>query len=273
MATRERRRLDRGHFHLMRDLLFKLIRTIGRHASGFYTAFGIFLVVGATVAALGTWAFAELAGHVQSGTTQRFDEAVLTWMGQHRISWIERSLLEITALGTALVAFVVVGTAGAFLYFTNHKYSTFLLLFSTAGGIILNNILKLAYDRDRPSVFTWSTHASSSSFPSGHSMSAAVVYGTIAFLLARLQPKRWSRALTITVALLLVGLIGVSRLYLGVHYPSDVLGGVVIGLAWAGFCVAGLEAVRTYAKRFRKTSQLAHEADINNPPKNAEIAR
>lgn len=273
MASKERRALDRGRFHLLKDLLFALIRAIGRHATGFYTAFGIFLVVGVAIAAAGTWVFAELAGNVKEGATQRFDEAVLRWMSLHRIDWLERSLLEITALGTGLVVMVVVGVAALFLHYTNHKYSSFLLLFSTAGGIVLNNILKLTFDRERPDVFEWSTHAASSSFPSGHAMSAAVVYATIAFLLARLQPRRWTRIATIGAALLLIALVSMSRLYLGVHYPSDVLGGVVIGLAWAGFCVAGLEAVRVYAKRYRKPKELARETDINNPPKAAEATR
>jgi undecaprenyl-diphosphatase len=101
-------------------------------------------------------------------------------------------------------------------------------------------------------------------------MSAAVVYGTIAFLLARLEPRRWTRALTITGALLLIGLICVSRLYLGVHYPSDVIGGVVIGLAWAAFCVAGLEALRIFAKRYRAQRELVHERDIQPAARAAE---
>jgi undecaprenyl-diphosphatase len=270
MAKRERRQTERSRFDLIKDLLYGLIRAIGKRATGFYTAFGAFLVFGVLLAAAGTWLFAELAGRVQGGATQRFDQAVLLCMSQHRVEWIERSLLEITALGTGLVVMMMVLITALFLRFTEHRYSAFLLLFSTGGGILLNNILKLTFDRQRPDVFTWSTHAASSSFPSGHAMSAAVVYGTIAFLLARLEPRRWTRALTITGALLLIGLICVSRLYLGVHYPSDVIGGVVIGLAWAAFCVAGLEALRIFAKRYRAQRELVHERDIQPAARAAE---
>jgi undecaprenyl-diphosphatase len=269
MTRRERRHEDRGRFHLIEDLLFRAIRTIARYATGFYSAFGVFLVGGALLAILCTWLFAEVAGHVEEGATQRFDDAVLQWMGAHRIGWIERSLLEITALGTWLVVMTMVIVVAAFLLHTRHRWSAFLLLFATAGGIVLNNILKWSFDRPRPNIFAWATTAASSSFPSGHAMSAAAVYGTIAFLLARLQESRWQRFVTITLAFVLIGLVSVSRLYLGVHYPSDVLGGIVIGLAWAGFCVAGLEAVRTFAKRYDERGKLRHEQDIEHPPAKA----
>lgn len=88
----------------------------------------------------------------------------------------------------------------------------------------------------------------SSSFPSGHAMSSVIVYGTVAYLAARLQQNLASRVLTMLIAALMIGAICFSRLYLGVHYPSDVIAGVVIGLAWAGFCMAVLEAAQLYAK-------------------------
>src|SRR5687767_14293087 len=98
----ERRADTRTRFDLVRDALYSTLRAIGRHASSFYTALGIYLVRGVVLALACTWLFVELASHVQSGATQTFDEAVMRWMGAHRIPWIERSLLEITALGTGL---------------------------------------------------------------------------------------------------------------------------------------------------------------------------
>ena len=93
-------------------------------------------------------------------------------------------------------------------------------------------------------------------------MSSAITYFTVAYLIARLEKRRWMRALTIVASLLLVLLISVSRLYLGVHYPSDVLAGMIIGLAWAGFCLAGLEAVRVFGLRFRPRV-LEQEEDLS----------
>jgi undecaprenyl-diphosphatase len=139
--------------------------------------------------------------------------------------------------------------AALFLYLTQHKYSAWLLLASTAGGIILNNVLKLGFARPRPTVLEWQAHAVSSSFPSGHAMSAAVVYGTVAYLAARLQQRRWARVATMVVAAIMIFLICLSRLYLGVHYPSDVLAGVLVGLSWAAFCMVTLEGIQKFGVR------------------------
>jgi undecaprenyl-diphosphatase len=178
-------------------------------------------------------------------------------------------MLEITMLGTGLVVMTMVAVSALFLALSEHRWSALLLLLATAGGLVLNNVLKLTFDRPRPTVFEWGTHALSSSFPSGHAMSAAVVYSTVAYLAARLQRRRWQRTATMLVALVLIVLICVSRMYLGVHYPSDVLGGTVIGLAWAAFCMAGLEAVRVFARRFAPR-ELDHERDLD--PREREAA-
>jgi undecaprenyl-diphosphatase len=262
LPTPERRAEARSRYDLVRDVLYTALRAIGRHASSFYTALGIYLIGGAAIAIACTAAFVELAGHVQSGATQAFDETVMRWMGAHRIPWIERSLLEITALGTGLVVMMIVVIAALFLIATQHRFSAFLLLVASAGGIVLNAVLKSSFDRPRPQLFEWLTEPSSSSFPSGHAMSSTIVYFTVAYLIARLEKRRWMRVLTIVASLLLVLLISVSRLYLGVHYPSDVLAGMIIGLAWAGFCLAGLEAVRVFGLRFRPRV-LEQEEDLS----------
>jgi undecaprenyl-diphosphatase len=258
----ERRSDPRSRFDLARDVLYTTLRAIGRHASSFYTALGIYLIGGAMIAIACTALFVELASHVKSGATQTFDEAVMRWIGAHRIDWIERSLLEITALGTGLVVMMIVLVSALFLIATQHRFSAFLLLVASAGGIVLNAVLKSSFDRPRPQLFEWLTEPSSSSFPSGHAMSSAIVYFTVAYLIARLEKRRWMRAVTIIASLLIVLLISVSRLYLGVHYPSDVLAGMVIGLAWAGFCLAGLEAVRVFGLRFRPRV-LEQEEDLS----------
>lgn len=261
----ERRSPDtRGRAHLFWDVVFSAIRGIGGVAKNFYATFGIFLVAGATVALAGTYAFAKFAGHVRSGSTQAFDDAVLRWFAEHRSKMLDAIMLEITFLGTGTVVMMIVAISGMFLWLTRHKYSALLLLISTFGGIILNNLLKNGFLRPRPQVVEWGTSAMSWSFPSGHAMSAAVVYGTVAYLAARLQQRRITRMLTLLLAALLILLICVSRLYLGVHYPSDVIAGLIIGLAWAGFCMATLEAIQLYAKT-RAPRVLAHERPAPEP--------
>src|SRR4029079_15919913 len=146
----------------------------------------------------------------------------------------------------------IVSITGLFLWLTRHRYSAALLLVATAGGIGLNNILKAGFSRPRPRIFEWGTTASSYSFPSGHAMSATVVYVTVAYLAARLQKPHSARLATLAAAAVVIATICFSRLYLGVHYPSDVAAGVILGLGWASFCMATLEAIQKFAKRHAK---------------------
>jgi undecaprenyl-diphosphatase len=245
----ERRAESRGPLTPLSDPLFRALRASAARAQTLRTALGLVILAGGAVAVLGTWGFAAIAAHVRAGRTQAFDDAVLTWVGQHRSAALDQALLEITFLGTGLVVMVMVGVVALFLWLTHHKYSAVLLVAATSGGIVLNNILKAGFDRPRPQVITWGTHAITSSFPSGHAMSAAVVYATIAYLAARLERHRWARALTMLAATVLIALIAWSRIYLGVHYPSDVFAGLLIGLAWTGFCMATLEAFQKLARR------------------------
>jgi undecaprenyl-diphosphatase len=220
-----------------------------RETDSLVGALGIFLVGGLIVALVGTVLFVTVASRVRSGSTQAFDESVIRWFAAHHTRSLDDAMVEITALGTAIVVTTIVAVAALFLVLTEQKYSAILLLASTFGGIILNGVLKLGFDRPRPNILAPVVHAASSSFPSGHAMSAAVVYGTVAYLAARLDRRTWVRWLVMMVALIVIALISLSRLYLGVHYPSDVFAGIVVGLAWAGFCMATLEAIQKFAAR------------------------
>lgn len=267
----ERRVESRGRLHLASDLLYRGLRLSSDRIQSFRAAVGVFLIGGTLIGFVGIALFAMLAKTVQQGTTQMFDEGVMAYLGQHRIGWIERSLIEITALGTGLVVIVIVAIAATFLWLTRHKYSAILLLVSTGGGLIVNNILKLIFDRERPQAFEWLAHASSSSFPSGHAMSAAIVYATVGYLAARLQRRRWARWLTMFLAFCMIVLICVSRLYLGVHYPSDVLAGLILGLAWAAFCMAALEAIQVLGRR--RSAQMAQDEEPPPPIEPAPAPR
>jgi undecaprenyl-diphosphatase len=239
----------RGRLHVAWDAIFAVVRLIARYAHGVYTTFGIFIIAGTAIALLGTYWFAELAGHMRRGATQHFDESVLRWLAAHRTPALDSSMLEITALGTGSVVVMTVLIAAVFLWLTRHKHSAVLLGVASIGGMLLNGLLKLGFNRPRPTVVSWGATTFSSSFPSGHSMNAVIVYGTVAYLIARLQQRRAVRIATLVVAAIVIALVCGSRLYLGVHYPSDVAAGLVIGLAWAAFCMATLEAIQLYARR------------------------
>ncbi|HEY4130452.1 MAG TPA: phosphatase PAP2 family protein [Gemmatimonadaceae bacterium] len=239
----------RGKSRVLWDVIFGWLRIIRKHATNAYTVFGIFLLSGTAIAIVCTWIFSELAERVRKGTTQPFDDAVMHWIGAHQNKLVQQAMLEVTALGTGTVVAMIVFITALFLWLNQHKHSAGLLLVATFGGIILDNLLKIGFNRPRPHIFQWGTYAASSSFPSGHAMSSVIVYGTVAYLAARLQRNARSRWLTLTFAAVIILWICASRMYLGVHYPSDILAGLIIGLAWAGFCMATLEAIQLYAKR------------------------
>jgi undecaprenyl-diphosphatase len=264
--TDERRAEPRGPLASHTNFLYHALRVAADKADTLIGALGIFLVAGLVVAAIGVGAFISLASHVESGKTQAFDDAVIRWMGAHHTSALDAIALEVTALGTGTVVMMIVAVAALFLALTSHKYSAMLLLASTAGGIVLNGVLKIGFNRPRPEIFLPEVHTVSSSFPSGHAMSAAIVYSTVAYLAARLHQRRWARWLVMTAALLIIAAISVSRLYLGVHYPSDVVAGLAIGLAWAGFCMATLEAIQKFG--FRRDPRILRD-EIPAPPKEA----
>jgi len=255
----ERRAHPRERFLVLWDLVFRGLRASFSRIQSFYAAVGIFLLAGAVVAMVGTYFFAELAAHVQRGATQAMDDTVMRWVGAHQIPWLRVAMANVTALGTGVVVMMVVLVAALFLFLTKHKHSAALLVVVTAGAIVLNGILKGVFQRQRPNIFEWGTEVFSSSFPSGHAMSAAVVYGTIAYLAGRLQRTHWARLVTTIVAITLIVLIAASRIYLGVHYPSDILAGMAVGFAWAAFCMATLEAIQLVARRRAPQVLAEHE--------------
>jgi undecaprenyl-diphosphatase len=230
-------------------MVFGGVRWVAAHARNAYTTFGILILGGLFVGVLLSYGFARIASKVVSGDTTGFDESAMRFMGEHQVPWISNMMVEFTMLGTGSVVAMIVAVSALFLWLYDYKNSATLLLVTTLGGLLLNTVLKVGFDRPRPQFFEWGTHAMTSSFPSGHAMSAAIVYPTVAYLAARLQKTHLARVITMTITAILVALICLSRVYLGVHYPSDVAAGVVVGLAWSAFCMTTLEVAQLYAKR------------------------
>ena len=150
--------------------------------------------------------------------------------------WMLTLVRDATALGGGLVmALVIFGTTG-FLLLARHYHMVVFLLIATLGATGMNYLMKLVIARARPSVVPHLTDVSSMSFPSGHSAMSAAVYLTIGALLAQSVKKRRLKLYFVLVALLITGMVGLSRVMLGVHYPTDVLAGWASGLAWALLC-------------------------------------
>ena len=195
------------------------------------------------VAVIAIWVFINVAGEVLEGDTQAFDEWLLLSLRDRSDTsnpigprWVAEFARDITALGGVAVLVMVTATVAGYLWICRVYHAMWLLLASTLGGLAVSSMLKLYFDRPRPSVVPHLAHVSTASFPSGHSVLSAVVYLTLGALLARLVPRVAVRAYVLWVAMSLTFLIGISRVYLGVHYPTDVVAGWAVGLAWASLC-------------------------------------
>jgi len=256
-----RRTVPRGLLSVAADALYSTLRLIARHVGGFFGALAAFLTVGVVLSVAAVSIFALIASAVHTGVTQSFDNSVLRWFSAHRTPLLDEVALEITALGTGLVLLMLAAVASVFLWLTNHKWSVYVLLVGVVGGKLLNTLLKGIFERQRPSVVEWVTEVHSPSFPSGHAMSALVVYGSVAYLVGRLEPTRRLKYVTWIVTAILVMAIGISRMYLGVHYLSDVLAGFAAGLAWLAFVASTVTAIRFFAHRRPETHR--EEADLN----------
>lgn len=200
------------------------------------------LGLGALIAAA-LWLFIEVAGEVIEGDTEAVDTAILLALRRlgdaaHPLgpSWLEAAMRDITALGSPTVLGLIVAAVAVFLLLAGRLRAALLVLLATGGGGLGSMMLKRFFDRPRPDLFTHGDFVVSASFPSGHAMISAVVYLTLGALVARLLPSRRLKAYVMVVALLLPGLVGISRVYLGVHWPTDVLAGWAAGAAWALGC-------------------------------------
>jgi undecaprenyl-diphosphatase len=192
------------------------------------------------VAAAGLWSFVELADDVQEGDTLAFDRAViLALRNPANLSdplgpfWFEGTVRDVTALGSNFVlTFVTLAVVG-FLVLARVYGAAVLVLVSVAGGALLGTLLKSFMARARPDLVPHGVDVFTASFPSNHAMLSAVTYLTLGALLARLEFRRRVKFYFLSISVVLTVLVGLSRIYLGVHWPTDVLAGWSIGAAWA----------------------------------------
>jgi len=199
------------------------------------------LAAGLGISAFVVWAFIELTDEVVEGESRAFDRIVLLWIHSTFPGWLEGPIRIITALGYYWVVVPLLAVAVAFFYRKGWRLSAVLLVVSTAGSIVLTTVLKGVFERARPELFDSGYQASFYSFPSGHATVAVGFYGMLTLVLAyRLRgTARWA---LVILGILVVLLIGFSRLYLGVHYPTDVLAGYLAALLWL-ICVGAVYAL------------------------------
>ncbi|HYQ37383.1 MAG TPA: phosphatase PAP2 family protein [Pseudomonas sp.] len=191
-------------------------------------------------AGLALWGFIEAAEEVGAGGTGALDRLALLALRMPGDPvrplgpvWLPSVARDITALGSLPVLGLIVAAVALYLWLAGRRRLAALVVFATGSGALLSLLLKEAFNRPRPDLFMHGEYVASASFPSGHAMLSAVVYLTVGGVLAGLAPRRRLKIHVLGVALLLTVSIGVSRVYLGVHWPTDVLAGWAAGAAWA----------------------------------------
>jgi undecaprenyl-diphosphatase len=187
--------------------------------------------------------FIIFAGEVMEGDTLAFDTKILRALRSPSDPskplgppWLEDALLDLTAIGgSTVLGLMVLAVVGFMLLQARYRTALFVAL-TAASGELLNLGLKQLFNRPRPSIVPHLRDVFSASFPSGHAMESAIVYLTLGAILMRVAENRLTKLYILSVAILLTMLVGISRVYLGVHYPTDVIGGWIIGFAWASVC-------------------------------------
>lgn len=200
------------------------------------------LLAAGIIIAGGLWGFVELS-EIAREAPRSFDTDILLFFREAGNtadpigpSWVEEAMRDITALGSASVLIYITAISVIYLAMSKRWGPALFVFASVAGGQVLSSLLKLGIDRPRPDLVPHLAQVHTMSFPSGHAMLSAVTYMTLGALLARFLPGRAATIFVFGVAILTTLMVGISRVYLGVHWPSDVLAGWCAGFAWATLC-------------------------------------
>jgi undecaprenyl-diphosphatase len=203
----------------------------------------LLILVGMLALIGSVWIITNLAGEVLEGDTLEFDKKLLSALRKADDpsqpigpAWLELAAFDLTALGgPTVLGLTVAAVIGYLLLHGLYRHSGFVLL-ASAGGWLLNGVLKEWFARPRPDIVPHLREVMSLSFPSGHALTSAAIFLTLGALLMRVAERRLVKFYCMFVAVMATLLVGATRVYLGVHYPTDVLAGWLIGVSWALFC-------------------------------------
>jgi len=211
-------------------------------------------LIGAIFCMLLTLGFAWLAKGVFADRFVAIDDGLITWLHGYWGSAADNVMLFFTTIGEVWV----LGPLIAIATYALTRYGRWIdaagLVLAGLGAGLLNLLLKDIFERARPNLFEGPIHLISYSFPSGHAMGSIATYGMLAFVGARLTNQDPLRYTIVLVAALTVFLIGLSRVYFGVHYPTDVIGGYLAGAIWLAITIFTVLAAEDHAKRRQKIS-------------------
>ena len=213
-------------------------------------------VVMVGIVAFAAYVFLELAEEIGEDEFGAMDRALLlAFRNPADVSdplgppWLEEAVAQITALGGYPILVVLVATVAGYLLVARRYGPALFVVLSTGLGTLASQLLKLFYDRPRPDVVDHLVTIHTASFPSGHATMSAIVYLTLAALIVRLVEQTRVRIYVMSVAILITAAVGLSRIYLGVHWPSDVAAGWALGAAWASLAWLVVSALRAWRHR------------------------
>lgn len=208
-------------------------------------ALGLHFTVGILLLTLATWIFAHLAEDVVNHDPLTITDARFSnWLHIHQTPWLTQALLLVTHIHSTWGITILTLPIAAYLWRRGSRRRIIGVIVTIYGGMLLNVWLKLIFQRARPHFDDPVITLTSYSFPSGHTMAATVFYGVLCtIILARISDWRW-RIVTILGAMFMIGLVGFTRIYLGAHYLSDVIGAMLEGAAWLTICLTAFETFR-----------------------------
>lgn len=200
--------------------------------------FTVLLLVGFVVAVITTSGLVKLHDEILKASFEQRDIAVESWVHGFTSPWLTPCMRTLTWIGSPFAVTPAVLLAVAVLWWRRLRDDASLVAAAALGGVLLDEVMKFYFKRARPNVPWAFVHEHSFSFPSGHSVMAIVMYGVIVYKTQDKLRSKWARAVLMAAAFLMVVGIGVSRIYLGAHYPSDVAGGYFVGAVWLAAVIA-----------------------------------
>lgn len=210
---------------------------------------------GFIVMVVGIGVFLTLVTQLQSASIQSLDEAVIRSLRNISVpaeashpGWFDELARDFTALGGYAVLTTITVLVTTFLHLERRPARAHFVAITVVFGYSFSMLLKAVIDRPRPDIVPWLSHVHLSSFPSGHSMMSAVVYLSLGLMLSDLTSRRLVKVFVVIAPLAISAMVGLSRVYMGVHYPTDVIAGWWIGISWSLACWLIVRRWRAFQK-------------------------
>ena len=224
---------------ILRRLADLWTKKLNPKISSFVAFFGIFWL---SVCGLTVYVLAEISDDVLEQESFAFDKTILLWIHQFASPTLDAVMVAITRIGDPHTVVPLTLVVFVLLLWRKRFLEAKFFALDAAGGAVLSYLLKLAFSKDRPRLWESPINEVTYSYPSGHALGSMVLYGFLSYLVARLFPQY--AKVSYAIATLLILTIGFSRLYLGVHWPTDIIGGYGIGFLWITVCISLLRLQR-----------------------------